>query len=103
MPDEPTLGEIKRTMEAGFASINANLREKVDQGVYASDQRRIEEQLTDLKIDDAKEEAERKSGDDKQQLLLDKLATNLKWAFATILLPLIFFIADIYLSLRKAS
>lgn len=103
MSDEPTLGEIKRTMEAGFASINANLREKVDQGVYASDQRRIEDQLTELKVDDAKEEVERKAGDDKQQVLLDKLATNLKWAFATILLPLIFFIADIYLSLRKAS
>ncbi|HEX6685012.1 MAG TPA: hypothetical protein VF062_19640 [Candidatus Limnocylindrales bacterium] len=103
MPDEPTLGELKRTMESGFASVNANLREKVSQDVYAADQRRMDDRVADLKVDHAEEKVERKAGDDKQQILLDKLATNLKWAFATILLPVMFFAADIYLSLRKQS
>lgn len=102
MTDEPTLGEIKRTMEAGFATVNSNLHKKVDQGVYEADQRRIDDDITDLKVALAKEEGARERGDDKQQTLLDKMSTNLKWLVAVVLLPTAFFAVNIYLSLRKS-
>lgn len=101
MPDEPTLGELKRTMESGFASVNANLREKVSQDVYAADQRRMDDRVADLKVDHAEEKVERKAGDDRQQLLLDKMATNIKWLLTGLLLPTVFFAVTVYLSLRK--
>ncbi len=101
MPDEPTLGELKRTMESGFASVNANLREKVSQDVYAADQRRMDDRVADLKVDHAEEKVERKAGDDRQQLLLDKMSTNIKWLLTGLLLPTVFFAVTVYLSLRK--
>jgi hypothetical protein len=101
MTDEPTLGELKRTMETGFASVNANLREKVSQDVYAADQRRIDDRMADMKVDQAEEKVERKAGDDKQQLLLDKMSTNMKWLLTGLLLPTVFFAVTVYLSLRK--
>lgn len=101
MPDEPTLGELKRTMESGFASVNANLREKVSQDVYAADQRRMDDRVADIKVDVAEEKVERKAGDDRQQLLLDKMATNIKWLLTGLLLPTVFFAVTVYLSLRK--
>lgn len=101
MTDEPTLGELKRTVESGFASVNANLREKVSQDVYAADQRRIDDRMADMKVDQAEEKVERKAGDDKQQLLLDKMSTNMKWLLTGLLLPTVFFAVTVYLSLRK--
>jgi hypothetical protein len=101
MTDEPTLGELKRTMETGFASVNANLREKVSQDVYAADQRRIDDRMADMKVDQAEEKVERKAGDDKQQLLLDKMSTNMKWLLTGLLLPTVFFAVTVYLTLRK--
>lgn len=101
MPDEPTLGEIKRTMEAGFATVNSNLREKVDQGVYNEVQRRIEDDISDLKVALAKEEGARERGDEKQQTLLDKHSATIKWVFVSLILPTAFFIVTAYLSLRK--
>lgn len=99
MPDEPTLGELKRTMEAGFASVNASLARMVDQGVYAADQRRVEDRLADLKVDIAEEKVERKAGDEAQQTLLDKLSNNIRWAFVSVILPVAFFAVTIYLQL----
>lgn len=101
MPDEPTLGELKRTMESGFATVHASLSKMVDQGVYAADQRRMDDRVADIKVDIAEEKVERKSGDDKQQILLDKMAANLKWLAAAVLLPTAFFAVTVYLSLRK--
>ena len=101
MPDEPTLGELKRTMETGFASVNANLREKVSQDVYAADQRRVDDRMADVKVDLAEEKIERKNGDKEQQSQLDKMSTNIKWLVAAVLLPTVFFAVTIYLSLRK--
>lgn len=101
MTDEPTLGELKRTMETGFASVNANLREKVSQDVYAADQRRVEDRMADMKVDQAEEKVERKAGDKEQQTQLDKMSTNMKWLLTGLLLPTVFFAVTVYLSLRK--
>lgn len=101
MTDEPTLGELKRTMETGFASVNANLREKVSQDVYAADQRRHEDRFADIKVDQAEEKVERKAGDEKQQTQLDKIATNMKWLLTGLILPTAFFVVTVYLTLRK--
>ena len=101
MPDEPTLGELKRTMESGFASVNANLREKVSQDVYAADQRRHEDRLADMKVDQAEEKVERKAADKEQQGQIDKISTNIKWFLTGLLLPTAFFAVTVYLTLRK--
>ena len=101
MPDEPTLGELKRTMETGFASVNANLREKVSQDVYAADQRRHEDRFADIKVDQAEEKVERKAADKEQQGQIDKISTNIKWFLTGLLLPTAFFAVTVYLTLRK--
>lgn len=101
MTDEPTLGELKRTMESGFATVHASLSKMVDQGVYAADQRRIDERFVDMKVDQAEEKVERKNGDKDQQVQLDKLAGNIKWAFVSVFLPVAFFAVNIYLLLAR--
>lgn len=99
MPDEPSLGELKRTMEAGFASVNQSLSKMVDQGVYLADQRRFEDRIADIKVDQAEEKAAREKGDENQQTQLDKLSNNIKWAFVSVILPVAFFAVTIYLQL----
>jgi len=84
MPDEPTLGELKRSMEAGFASMNASLSKMVDQGVYAADQRRVEDRLADLKVDIAEEKAERA-----------KIGTWVRWVAASVAIPVVLFVANL--------
>lgn len=94
MTDEPTLGELKRTLETfqnsmrtEFANTNARLAELVHRDVYASDQRRLDERISEASTDLAKEELERKAGDDKQQKQLDDLKGWLKWLAAGVVLP----------------
>lgn len=59
MTDEPTLGELKRAMETGFASVNASLSKVVSQEAFLAEQRRVEERFGVHQADIAEEKAER--------------------------------------------
>lgn len=114
MPDEPTLGELKRTMEAGFASVNASLAKVVSQEVFLAEQRRVDERHAAQAADTAEEKAERISADkdekaervaaDKEiRTEVDKLRDWLKWVAAVVIIPLVLFVANIVIELNKTG
>lgn len=96
-------------MTRGFADMNARLDRLVSTDAFTAEQRRVDEALATIREDVADEKkaraeafvgerALRESGDRAQQISLDKLVANQKWIAISILLPIAFFLANIYLS-----
>lgn len=106
MPDEPTLGELKRTMEAGFASVNASLAKVVSQEVFLAEQRRVDERHTMIAADITEEKAdrvaaiaaertERTTALAKETAEREKLSNRLWMVAASIAIPVVLFIANL--------
>lgn len=117
MPDEPTLGELKRTMEAGFASVNASLAKVVSQEVFLAEQRRVDERHAAIQADIAEEKAERIAAIKDEQAAREKaitaeqtarkteiteekgerekIGTILRWVAASIAIPTALFVANL--------
>lgn len=95
MPDEPTLGELQRTLERGLSEINSRLDKVVSQDVYAAERDRLYDRIADLQGDLAEEKAERVKGDLNQQNQLDKLVAGLRWTAASVAIPVVLFVADL--------
>jgi predicted nucleic acid-binding Zn ribbon protein len=103
MPDEPTLGEIVRRMEAGFSDIKDDFRElgrrldtKVSMERYDIEQRARDEAhkllLERVKgIEDARLEQERKRQADRRLIL------------TALVVPVLLVLLQVYLSTRGAG
>jgi hypothetical protein len=93
---EPNGWEMKRALEAldrgmrdGFAQANARLDKLVSQDAFQAEQRRVEDRLKAIERDQAEEKADRVAGDERQQAQLDKFASNFRWLFASMVIPII--------------
>jgi CHASE3 domain sensor protein len=103
VPDEPTLGEVVRRMEAGFTDIKEDLREfgrrldsKVSMERYDAEQRARDEAhklvMERVKgIEDARLDQEQKQQADRRLI------------FTALVIPLLLIFLQVYLSARGAS
>ena len=115
-PETPGPWELSRSLDKlgsemtrGFADVNARLDRLVSTDAFTAEQRRVDEALATIREDVADEKkaraealvgerAAREAGDGAQQTSLDKVVANQKWIAISIVLPIAFFLANIYLS-----
>lgn len=116
MADEPggwelqrALVQIREDVRDGFAQSNARLDKLVTAEAFAAEQKRVDglhQQLSEAitrvaaesVADLAEEKQARIDGDKAQQATLDKLASLLKWVWATTVLPVVLFAVTMYMN-----
>lgn len=114
MPDEPTLGEVKRRVEAGFADVKEdlqNLAARLDSRVsmerYQLEQAALAKEIRELlervrAIEEARR-AEATVKRQEEQRLADRRAADRRLIFTALIAPVLILLLTVWLSTKGAG